>query len=55
MDHIFGFACGIAVYHLILYLKKLKDDKFRTGEEEVCNNCCYKKALMETLEDVQAK
>lgn len=55
MDHIFGFACGIAVYHLIIYLKQLKDDKFKSGEEEPCNKCCYKSAVMESLEDVQAK
>ena len=55
MDHIFDFACGIAFYYLINYLKKVKDDKFRTGEEEPCNKCCYKSAVMESLEDVQAK
>lgn len=55
MDHIFGFACGIAVYHLIIYLKQLKDDKFKSGEEEPCNKCCYKSAVMESLEDVQTQ
>ena len=55
MDHIMGFACGIAVYHLINYLKQLKNDKLRAGEEDVCNGCTYKKAVMETLEDVQAQ
>lgn len=48
-EHIMGFACGIAVYHLINYLKKVKDDKFRTGEEEPCNNCYYKSTVIDML------
>lgn len=55
MELIFGFACGIAFKHLIDFLKCLKDDKFKVGEEDVCSGCTYKKAVMETLEDVQAK
>jgi PP-loop superfamily ATP-utilizing enzyme len=53
-EHIMGFACGIAVYHLIIYLKQLNNDKFKKGEEEPCNTCVFKKAIMESLEDVQA-
>lgn len=52
MELIFVFACGIAVKYLIDFLKRLQDDKFDAGEENVCNGCTYKKAVMETLEDV---
>lgn len=55
VDHIMGFACGIAFCYLINYHKKLKDNKFKVGDEEPCNGCCYKQAVMETLEDVQAQ
>lgn len=51
MDLVMGFACGIAVYYLINYLRH----KQKAGEEELCNCCTYKKAVMETLEDVQAQ
>lgn len=54
MDLIFGFACGIAVIHLIRYLQRLKNDTLEAGEEEVCKNCCYKSAVMESISDVQA-
>lgn len=54
MDLILGMACGIAVYHMINYLKQLKDNKFKTGDENVCNDCIYKKAVMESLADEQA-
>lgn len=54
MDLILGFACGIAVSHLIRYLQQLKNDRLKAGEEEVCKNCCYKSAVMESLYDEQA-
>lgn len=54
MDLIVGFACGIATSYLIQYLKNLKNDKLRAGEEEICKSCCYKSAVMETISDVQA-
>ena len=53
MDLVCGFACGIALSYLIQHLKKLRS--FEAGEEEVCNNCSYKKSVMECIQDVQAE
>ena len=52
MDLILGMACGIAVCCLIKKLQQL--NKFTAGEEEQCKNCCFKKAVMESLDDEQA-
>lgn len=52
MDLILGFACGIAVSMLIKKLQELHNNKFHSGEEEVCNDCCYKKTVLETLDEI---
>lgn len=49
MDQITGFACGIAVCYLIDYFKTRKNKKFRTGDEEPCNNCHYKSTVIDML------
>ncbi|MEE0929426.1 MAG: hypothetical protein UIM53_00335 [Acutalibacteraceae bacterium] len=55
MDLILGFACGIATSMLIKKLEALHNKKLNAGDEEICNDCCYKKTVLETLEDVQSQ
>lgn len=50
-----GFCAGIALCYLVKNLQKSHNKKLKAGEEEICNDCCYKKTVMETLEDVQAQ
>lgn len=49
MDTILGFGCGLAMYHLIQFLQSRQRDKFNAGDEYECKECCYKKAVMDSL------
>lgn len=54
MDLVTGFCAGISLCYLVKHLQKKHSEKLTAGEEELCKDCCYKKTVLETLEDVQS-
>lgn len=53
IQNILIFASGIAFVKLLDKLNNIRNDKFKSGDEEPCNKCVYK-TVLETLNDVQA-
>lgn len=54
IESILYFAAGIAFVKLLEKLNSIKNDKFKSGDEEPCNKCVYKNTVLESLDDVQA-
>lgn len=54
MEVVLYFAAGIGFVKLIDKLIDMRTNKFTAGEEQQCKNCCFKKAVMESLDDEQA-
>lgn len=53
MDMIIGFCLGLSLFALVDKLNKMQLANKTAGENELCKDCKYRKAVIEIIDDVE--
>lgn len=52
-EHFIFFGCGIGFAYLLKWIKDKQNEKFKSGEEDVCQNCKFRTVVINSIDEVE--
>lgn len=52
-ENIIFFGCGIGFAYLLKRMQDNQNNKFKSGEEDVCQSCKFRKVVINSIDEVE--